>query len=139
MTTDSAKPNQVKQAAGLLMLVVIALVYYFRFREAPKMEGEVLRTTAVITKVGKKGMRGLDEPTIFTYQINGKEYEGSFKVPLPCLSVEKVAAHTYQVVCNKDNPAEARLLVTEELFKAYEIPLDEESKAFYDKFWVCKG
>lgn len=147
MTTKNSEsnhtnqPSQTNQVVGLLILVVIGLVYYFRFREAPKIDGETITTTGIITMIGKKGMRGMDDPTIFKYEVDGKKYEGSFKVPLPCLTdaiaYNEMSTHTYKVVYEKENPKEARLLIKSKMFEEYNLALDENSKAFYNKYWDC--
>ena len=135
--TDSNQPSQTNQVAGLLMLVIIGLVYYFRFREAPAIEGETLTTTGSIIAIGKKGNRGMDDPTIFKYEVEGKEYEGSFKVPLPCSSNSEISNHTYKVVYSKEDPDKARLLIKAKMYEEYNLSLDERSKAFYDEYWEC--
>ncbi|MFT4760602.1 MAG: hypothetical protein ACI9XO_004818 [Paraglaciecola sp.] len=99
-----------------------------------KIDGDVLTTTGIITRVGSEF---LSTSTKFKYEINGKEYKGSLNVPWACLTGSEISNHTYKVVYSKENPEDAMILVTSEMYREYDLILIEESKVFYDKYWEC--
>lgn len=99
-----------------------------------KIPGEILTTTGTITSVGKEIF---STATKFKYQVDGKEYQGSMDVPWACGTNDEVSNHTYQVVYSKDNPEEAMILVTSEMYRDYGLALAESSKGFYKKNWEC--
>lgn len=102
-------------------------------REA-KIEGDILTTTGTITSLGYEIF---STSTHFKYKIDGKEYKGSLYMPWACSTDAEISEHSYKVVYSKENPENAMILVTSEMYRKYNLTLTEESKVFYKKYWEC--
>lgn len=136
-------------AAFIIVLILFFLIFLdyknetafiVDFRDQSKLgkeeiiEGDVLTTTGTITRVGSEL---LATSTTFKYEINGVEYKGSLDVPWACSTNPEISTHTYRVVYSKENPKDAMILVTSEMYREYGLPLEEESKKFYERYWEC--
>ncbi|MFK8007712.1 MAG: hypothetical protein AB8H03_15145 [Saprospiraceae bacterium] len=139
------------EIAGLVIALIIVFLVFLDYKnktayivdfrdqselgKEQKMEGEILLTTGMITRVG---LEALSTATKFKYKVNGKEYQGSMDVPWACSTADEISTHNYKVVYNKENPEKAMILVTSEMYADYNLELDEQNKPFYKKYWECE-